>query len=154
MPAVYQLVPGSIIAKFWFSAIFYENTYLKEGESNPNSQESVFANLMVTSASIALGLILGFALFQSAIFIVGRSFFRRDAVKDDHDNFKLGRSYISHKQGMMEGMYTAVHDANDDPDSMRIIKRGEGRRSLVTESRSLFSLGSGEPETPESRKTT
>jgi hypothetical protein len=122
MPAVYQLVPGSIIAKLWFGAIFYENPYLnlKEGDKNLDSQESVFANLMVISTSIALGLIIGFSLFQSVVFIVGRSCFRGDEKRneEDRDNFKLDRRYISTKQGMMEGMYTVVHDADDDPDSM------------------------------------
>jgi hypothetical protein len=150
MPAVYQLVPGSIIAKLWFSAIFYENPYLKEGDENPDSQESVFANLMVISTSIALGLIIGFSLFQSVIYIVGRSCFRRDEERknDQEDNFKLGRRYISQKQGLMEGMYTVVHDADDDPDSMGVTESEEGR--------SLFSSSNGthdEPQTPDTRNT-
>ncbi len=119
MPAVYQLVPGSIIAKLWFGAIFFENPYLNEGDENQDSQSSVFANLMVISTSIALGLIIGFCLFQSVVFvfIVGRSCFRADETrKDDQDNFKLGRFY-SKGNSLMKGMFTVVHDADDDPDS-------------------------------------
>eukprot|EP00937_MAST-01D_sp_MAST-1D-sp2_P002305 g2305.t1 len=51
MPAVYQLVPGSMIAKMWFQILLPP----AEGEA------SVFSNLMVISASLAVGLIVGFA---------------------------------------------------------------------------------------------
>jgi len=123
MPAVYQLVPGSIIAKLWFSAIFPTDPNQGTTEnSGSNSQDSVFANLMVISTSIALGLIIGFAIFQSVVFFVGRSCFRgdRERVEKRKQN-----------QDIMGGMYTAVHDANDDPDSTRHIERMEGRRSLI-----------------------
>eukprot|EP00986_Skeletonema_menzelii_P015103 scaffold11045_cov138-Skeletonema_menzelii.AAC.9 len=116
MPAVYQLVPGSIIAKLWFSAIFPENPYLGEGDKNPDSQDSVFSNLMVISTSIALGLIIGFALFQSGVFIIGRTCCKKDDKEYNGDNFHITQDYISNQQGMMEGMYTVVDDANDDPD--------------------------------------
>jgi len=44
MPAVYQLVPGSVIARFWFHSIFPEEP---ENMTVPmTSQESVFSNLM------------------------------------------------------------------------------------------------------------
>ena len=54
MPAVYQLVPGSMIARFWFEAIIPPQT---EG-----SNDNMFAGLMVTSLSLALGLVLGDAI--------------------------------------------------------------------------------------------
>ena len=78
MPAVYQLVPGSMIAKMWFSAIFPPP--LLESEQNieiegknytytqyelDSAQDNIFSNLMVISTSLALGLILGFALVQA-----------------------------------------------------------------------------------------
>mmetsp|Transcript_1992 Transcript_1992/g.4201 ORF Transcript_1992/g.4201 Transcript_1992/m.4201 type:complete len:681 (-) Transcript_1992:154-2196(-) len=48
MPAVYQLVPGSVIAKFWFAAIFppvQDGT--ENSEQKPDgTQDSVFSNLM------------------------------------------------------------------------------------------------------------
>ena len=56
MPAVYQLVPGSMIAKMWFNTII--------PPSNPADDENVFAGLMVTSISLALGLIIGEAIVE------------------------------------------------------------------------------------------
>ncbi len=130
MPAVYQLVPGSIIARLWFSALFFENPYLDKDDENQVSQESVFSNLMVISTSLALGLVIGFAVFQVGVFVVGRSFCRKEEKEDNEDNFHITQDYIANKQGMMEGMYTVVHDDNDDPDSMRLL-REVGRRSLT-----------------------
>mmetsp|Transcript_32438 Transcript_32438/g.64308 ORF Transcript_32438/g.64308 Transcript_32438/m.64308 type:complete len:607 (+) Transcript_32438:160-1980(+) len=51
MPAVYQLVPGSVIAKLWFGVMF-------------STGDTVFENLMVIACSLALGLVLGNALVQ------------------------------------------------------------------------------------------
>ena len=56
MPAVYQLVPGSMIAKMWFQTII--------PPSDPALEENTFAGLMVTSISLALGLIVGEAIVQ------------------------------------------------------------------------------------------
>lgn len=78
MPAVYQLVPGSMIAKLWFNSIFpppmetctdvtgmtnssvHEDFCVTNGgvwEKNPvyEAESNVFANLMVISTSLALG---------------------------------------------------------------------------------------------------
>lgn len=139
MPAVYQLVPGSIIAKLWFSALFYVNPYLDENDEKQVSQESVFANLMVISTSLALGLVIGFALFQVGVFIVGRCFCRKEEKEDNEDNFHITQDYIANKQGMMEGMYTVVHDDNDDPDSMRLL-RETGSSELCTNGTSAYSV--------------
>eukprot|EP00546_Thalassionema_frauenfeldii_P010529 CAMPEP_0178916474 /NCGR_PEP_ID=MMETSP0786-20121207/12664_1 /TAXON_ID=186022 /ORGANISM="Thalassionema frauenfeldii, Strain CCMP 1798" /LENGTH=652 /DNA_ID=CAMNT_0020589823 /DNA_START=49 /DNA_END=2007 /DNA_ORIENTATION=+ len=54
MPAVYQLVPGSMIANLWFNSIFPPETESPEND--------VFSVLMVISTSLALGLLLGFAI--------------------------------------------------------------------------------------------
>merc|ERR1712127_561844 len=56
MPALYQLVPGSLIAKLWFNSIF--------PPSAADAEDEVFAGLLVTSISLALGLIVGFAIVQ------------------------------------------------------------------------------------------
>ena len=56
-PAVYQLVPGSMIAKMWFQTII--------PPSDPAQEENTFAGLMVTSISLALGLIVGEAIVQT-----------------------------------------------------------------------------------------
>jgi len=103
MPAVYQLVPGSIIAKLWFHSIFPPPTTEKVSET---SQESVFSNLMVISASLALGLIAGFNLVQSFTFIL------RHLTKY---RSKESESTRNRKQGMMKGMYSSP---DDDPKSV------------------------------------
>ena len=69
MPTVYQLVPGSLIARLWFNAVFppplIEESALIEGTDfsyvtfRPDViQEGVFQNMMVIATSLALGLLL------------------------------------------------------------------------------------------------
>lgn len=55
MPAVYQLVPGSIIAKLWFESIF---------PPLDDTGDNVFSALMVISTSLAVGLLVGFAVVR------------------------------------------------------------------------------------------
>lgn len=75
MPALYQLVPGSLIAKLWFNSIFPPQTinhkYINnlEGFAENSVDESVLGNLMVISTSLALGLIIGFACVQILTYI-------------------------------------------------------------------------------------
>jgi hypothetical protein len=74
MPAVYMLVPGSMIAKLWFEAIFPTNEKIlctEETEAGLNGTSTrvcmqhgngitnVFGNLMTISTSLALGLLVG-----------------------------------------------------------------------------------------------
>merc|ERR1712060_255107 len=101
MPAVYQLVPGSVIAKLWFSTIFAEET------------SQTFSNLMVISTSLALGLIVGFAIAQTFTWATG--VITRCAEREDQDqaNMRLQR------QKLMEGMYTVGTNPDDDPASNR-----------------------------------
>ena len=47
MPAVYQLVPGSMIAKLWFSIIYPPELMVEEGSYV--LQNNVFSDLMVTT---------------------------------------------------------------------------------------------------------
>ena len=61
MPAVYQLVPGSMIAKLWFNSIFPPSI----GTDEYQAQSNVYSNLMVISTSLALGLILGFSVVRA-----------------------------------------------------------------------------------------
>lgn len=60
MPAVYQLVPGSVIARFWFIAIFPFDSRTTDQETS--GQKSIFANLM--------GEEIEFFLFRSSYSIV------------------------------------------------------------------------------------
>jgi len=75
MPALYQLVPGSMIAKLWFGYIFppkLEETIVEIPETNFNityynmneQDNNVFGGLMVVSTSLALGLMIGFAFVE------------------------------------------------------------------------------------------
>lgn len=131
MPAVYQLVPGSIIARLWFGSIFPTNPYATGDEDR--GTESVFSNLMVISTSLALGLIIGFSIFKVAIYFVGLCFKKSDKECSHQDNFKIDGNYIARKQhDMLDGMYTAAEDQNDDP-SMRSLKKMTGSRSLLVE---------------------
>lgn len=67
MPTVYQLVPGSLIAKMWYNSIFPPPEVIPgEDESEDKRGEDVFSGLMVTASSLALGLLLGMGL-KSAI---------------------------------------------------------------------------------------
>lgn len=104
MPAVYQLVPGSVIARLWFSSIF------PPPPGDPNGTDFVFSSLMVVSVSLALGLILGFAIVQSLVWIVGKCTPRESESKKET---RLMR------QKMMEGMYTSPETPEDDPASNR-----------------------------------
>lgn len=74
MPAVYQLVPGSMIARMWFETII--------PPADSSQQDNTFAGLMVTSISLALGLILGEAIVEiiSGIF---QAIFGSRSKKDD-----------------------------------------------------------------------
>ncbi len=79
MPTVYQLVPGSLIARLWFNAVFppplieESRSVVDEGGvevdnltyktvSPDQLQEAVFQSLMVVSASLAIGLLVGFGV--------------------------------------------------------------------------------------------
>ena len=97
MPALYQLVPGSLIAKLWFSSIF--------PPQSATAEQDVFSSLMVTSMSLALGLIIGLAAVQtfSSIFwyVSGLDNKSRDERKRSNE--------------MMTGMVSAPITLNDDP---------------------------------------
>mmetsp|Transcript_10559 Transcript_10559/g.23382 ORF Transcript_10559/g.23382 Transcript_10559/m.23382 type:complete len:633 (-) Transcript_10559:58-1956(-) len=117
MPAVYQLVPGSIIARMWFHSIFPSppqeivlgtTEVLKVPQT---TQESVFSNLMVISTSLALGLILGFALVQICSFSLNR--LTESCSKESDEKIEIRKR----RQKMMEGMYTSP---DDDPRSSLI----------------------------------
>ena len=90
MPAVYQLVPGAMVARMWFNSLFppllevskdaanttrlvngtnvtvsnTTKTYVRDGD-----HAGTFSNLMVISTSLAVGLILGFALVNLLVYL-------------------------------------------------------------------------------------
>ena len=63
MPTVYRLVPGSVVVKFWFNSVFLPDPADPESEV---VETDIFAMLMVTATSIALGLLLGMAVVNVA----------------------------------------------------------------------------------------
>jgi len=82
MPTVYQLVPGSLIAKLWFNSVFpvpllqteleIENSGgLKYLSSSLNETSAVFADLLVTATTLALGLLVGLAIVTTFTFFIG-----------------------------------------------------------------------------------
>jgi len=126
MPAVYQLVPGSVIARFWFQSIFPPTEEIEQGiEATLKvpmvSQESVFSNLMVISTSLALGLIFGFALVQSYSFCLGR--LTQFCFKETDESIELRKQ----RQNMMEGMYTAGESPDDDPASCHELSENDDK---------------------------
>jgi len=118
MPTVYQLVPGSIIAKLWFSVIFppdlIETERLIEGTNYTYftytldyANENIYANLMVVATSLALGLIVGFAFVQSVEYLATAfAWWESDEMKEDRKK----------ELNMRKGMYTMAKDSSDDPE--------------------------------------
>jgi hypothetical protein len=99
MPAIYQLVPGSKIALFWYAAIFPPTPFVNVvnvttldtyEESVVPSAESSYYDLMLISVSLALGLLLGLALVRAvgfALFTI--SALCRDKRKPDEEIDKI-----------------------------------------------------------------
>jgi hypothetical protein len=122
MPALYQLVPGSMIAKLWFTYIFppvlleqreriegtqyYYTTYSIDASAN-----NVFAGLMIISTSLALGVLIGFASVQ-IVEHTARVFpcFTENRLKSEE---KLERA-----RSRRCGMYSVPSVKEDDPDSV------------------------------------
>lgn len=117
MPAVYQLVPGSMIAKLWFNSIFPPPLITKEQEIGgtdltyttyelDTANDNVFSNLMVISCSLALGLIVGFAFVQLSQRILNAvAFWESDEKKEQRKD----------EREKLQGMYAMADDENDDP---------------------------------------
>lgn len=129
MPAVYQLVPGSMIAKLWFNAIFppqlvsdqnvvggsqpSEGLYYVDRHADPRADD-VFYGLMVVSLSLAIGLIIGQAItgFFTVLFAaIGRILKpnRKESVAERENRLRREKF---HAGGVME-----MDDEKDlDPD--------------------------------------
>lgn len=120
MPALYQLVPGSMIAKMWFSSIYppplEEDERLLPGTNATYSvwsldqeKDGIFSNLMVISTSLALGLIIGFAIVQT--FAMLWTFLFKPKMSDLTDDEQKKR-----ERERYGGVY---HVPDNDPDSIR-----------------------------------
>jgi len=122
MPTVYQLVPGSLIAKLWFNAVFppplidSDPITLPDGSTittkiPDSAAEAVFSNLMVIATSLALGLILGLGLVQVLNWIFHRIL--RKCMMNRRTSSQLS---MMNRQDDRQTLLTA--DADDDPDTM------------------------------------
>jgi len=107
MPTVYQLVPGSVIAKFWFSSVFPQDP--KDVDLG-QLEVDVFANLMVTATSLALGLLLGMGVVNMVRAILD-FLIKKTCTSVQTDSH---RNRLTRENGRMALMH--VHD-EDDPDS-------------------------------------
>lgn len=124
MPALYQLVPGSMIAKLWFNYIFppkLERVEVPLGDTGLNytrveydeQANNVFGGLMIISTSLALGLVVGFAVVQIwedvlELFSCGRS--SQSKLKSDE---KLRRA-----KDRRIGMYSSPVNKDENPASV------------------------------------
>lgn len=150
MPAIYQLVPGAMVARMWFTSLFPPiqvketttvfamvngteiatniSTYaLEEGTSN------VFSNLMVISTSLAIGVILGFAVLHFIVTsILSCSCVREKPDANDAKGTlaELNEAVRKEKRWKGEldrlvGMFTSTHRDDDNDDASDHNARGE-----------------------------
>jgi len=99
MPAVYQLVPGSMIANLWFGSIFQD-------PENSSSENDVFSTLMVTAVSLALGLALGSGIFQilESVYMFLSPFYTCNSIAKKYNRTSvLAMSTITGKELVSEG---------------------------------------------------
>lgn len=134
MPAVYQLVPGSLIARLWYNAVFPPPSIPNESEididgkqytyidvaANPEADD-VFYGMMVISTSLALGLLLGFGAvkFFLRVLEVVLAPFTKDKDEDDESEEARIKRMRFLQQGIMS---TPVQD--DPAGSVRLRSDG------------------------------
>jgi hypothetical protein len=125
MPAVYQLVPGSIIARMWFTSIFPPPLITEEvlvpgtnltltTYSIDQNADNIFSNLMVISTSLALGLIIGFAIVQMFESVFCGCGICSDSATDIYGGGS-GESKRARQKDRRAGMYTA---GDEDPQTI------------------------------------
>ena len=88
-------------------------------------QHALFFRDLVTSTSLAIGLIFGFAIMQSYSGVYGYFCEHSWKGKEDKDHAEARKR----RQMMMDGMYTAGNSKDDDPKSS-ILVRQTGARSF------------------------
>ena len=123
MPAVYQLVPGSMIAKLWFNAIFppplIERTFSTEDGAftdlhvDPKADE-VFFGLWVVSLSLALGLVIGNAI--TALFTLIFDTLRDIIRPRKNETAEQKAERMKRQSWNQHGVMTGAADKDDDPD--------------------------------------
>ena len=142
MPAVYQLVPGSLIARLWYNAVFppplietnstipgTEYTYI-DAAANP-AADDVFYGLFVISTSLALGLLLGFAMVQvlarvlRSVLSMFACFQRKNQTEaeEQRENERLERMRFR-QQGVMQ----PVEQNDPDEKDPELVRQGMDSR--------------------------
>lgn len=106
MPAVYQLVPGSMIARMWFETII--------PPTDPTQQDNTFAGLMVTSISLALGLIVGEAMVEIISGIFQAIFGSRSTKKDDPPEEEQKEAKVQVTEASDGAVAVAVDETSED----------------------------------------
>ena len=141
-PAVYQLVPGSLIARLWYNAVFpppliqterpIAGSELESTDfySNP-AADDVFYGLWVISTSLAVGLLFGFALV-SLISNVTSKFADLFCMSTDQneDEAELEKERLDRLRFMQQGVMNTT--TQDDPD---IVLQRVGTASVIGQDR-------------------
>jgi hypothetical protein len=127
MPAVYQLVPGRLMAQFWYNVIFppplsYDEqvdqvtgaVFIDKYES-PQEIETTYG-LWVVSLSLALGLILGNTAVSAFHLVWNSVWYQREGVAlSKSERQSIRRRDKFQQQGIMESGAEGENDP-DDPD--------------------------------------
>ena len=89
-------------------------TYLCSSPELSYNFMHVFSPFIVVSASLSLGLIIGFCIVQSYAAAIGM--LTESCAKENKEKIALRKQ----RQAMMEGMYLAQVSPDDDPASFRV----------------------------------
>lgn len=143
MPTVYQLVPGSLIALLWYNAVFppplietrriipaLNVTYI-DFSSNPRGDD-VFYGLFVISTSLALGLLLGFAIVSEVSprlrFIFSRFAWCQPPSDRTEEEKKREEERVERLRFRQQGITNVV--ATDDPSDDQLSRTGMTRDGI------------------------
>jgi len=140
MPTVYQLVPGSLIARLWFNSIYPpplindDNNFISiNGTEFPYRtvrpdvvQESVFQALMVVATSLALGLLLGLGVVQ-LIMLAWRTVFCGCKVCDPRsgDLSHSAHNRVERAEARQQALQGLMNEVPEEDPSDEIIEESD-----------------------------
>lgn len=147
MPAVYQLVPGSKIAMYWYNIILPPQPYEGSAAEGATVVDSAGSALWITSLSLALGLIMGLAVVRILVGIIIstvscivsgemnplnsfrlRQFGRQEMTRQDDDDDPDDCGDLSHsirsgsENNGLRKRSTVTTDTNNDAQSPRSVE--------------------------------
>ena len=114
MPAVYQLVPGSKLAMYWYDVIFPPRPIQYSETSDLESESPEFV-LWYTSVSLALGLILGLAIVRIIVWAIVTVFLFCIKLKSNEKAYRVN-SFVIRQFGRQA---IANDSVDNDPDDGR-----------------------------------